>query len=210
MTGGGADGSVGGDPTARYFPMDVGAEWTYRVVDGDSGAVTSKTQSVEAYEDVGGRMSGVMAFRLVTTKPNGQTMSWQEDTGDSIVRHREQGIDSVGTVYTDEWYMPGKLRIDESHLEVGAVYEQTYTQETIDMETAMTMEISKTETWTVEAIDEVIEVPAGTFTALRLYRTGETTNGVGAEKRYWFARGVGKIKEEGEGQTEELHSFTLP
>ena len=105
--------------------------------------------------------------------------------------------------------MPGKLRIDESHLEVGAVYEQTYTQETIDMETDMTMEISKTETWTVEAIDEVVEVPAGTFTTLRLHRTGETTNGVGAEKRYWFARGVGKVKEEGEGQTEELHSYSL-
>ena len=51
-----------------------------------------------------------------------------------------------------------------------------------------------------------LTVPAGTFTCLHLHKVG--TDDSTAQKDYWFARGVGKIKESG-GQTEELASYSL-
>jgi hypothetical protein len=44
-------------------------------------------------------------------------------------------------------------------------------------------------------------VPAGTFDAIVLRKVG------GSEKRYWYVRGVGKVKETG-GQVEELVSWS--
>jgi hypothetical protein len=38
-------------------------------------------------------------------------------------------------------------------------------------------------------------VPAGTYRAIRIHRVGEEDGQ--AEKRYWFAPGVGKLREEG-------------
>lgn len=216
----GPDAQPGGggspDPEGRYFPVDVGAEWTYRVVDTESGIVKSKVQTVEAIEDVGDRRDGVMAYRLRTQKANGQTVSWQEDTGDSLVRHRENAVDTVGNVYADVWYTPAKLRIDESPdlLSSGSTYTQSYTKETHDLVDDEVRTTDKEEQWTVEAMDEVIEVPAGTFTTMRVLRVktflSEGEDESDRMKRYWFARGVGKVKEEAEGQTEELVSFSMP
>jgi hypothetical protein len=54
-----------------------------------------------------------------------------------------------------------------------------------------------------------VAVPAGTFCALRVRRVTSTTLG-GSDKTYWFARGVGKVKEEGGNQREELTDHALP
>ena len=53
---------------------------------------------------------------------------------------------------------------------------------------------------------ESVTVLAGTYTALHVQRTSST----GTIQDYWYARGVGKLKETGSGaQDEELMSFTL-
>ena len=66
---------------------------------------------------------------------------------------------------------------------------------------------SKHDTWVVEATDAQITVPAGTFTCLQLRNLNTVT---GSDNRYWFAQGVGKIREEGATQVEELTSYSLP
>ena len=212
---GGGDESTSTDADAgpvaegRYFPIEVGASWTYRVVDIGTGAVTSKIQTVEALEDVGGDRAGVQAFRLRSQKNNGYTVSWQQDTGEAIVRHHEQSFDLQGSGKTDEWYTPHKLRIDETpdHLAVEASYSNAYQESVTDVALDTTMTASKTESWTVEAVGESVTVPAGTFSCLRLRRV---TNETGVQKRYWFARGVGKVREEGGTQIEELTDYSLP
>jgi hypothetical protein len=57
------------------------------------------------------------------------------------------------------------------------------------------------------AVDEPVTVPAGTFNCLRVRRRASQQDG--SDKTYWFAKGVGKVKEVG-GQTEELTSVTIP
>ena len=204
---GGASASDGGHGE-RYFPMEVGMSWSYRVVDVATGEVGAKTQTVEALEDIGGSKSGIAAFRLRSDKPVGYTLSWQEDTGSALVRHLEESYSGSGAGKTAEVYLPGKLRLDESlaHVSMGATFDDTYTEAVTDVATGVTTTVEKTEQWTVEAVDEEITVPAGTFSCLRLRRVNATT---GSDKRYWFARGYGKVKEEGASQIELLRSFAL-
>ncbi len=190
--------------TGRYMELSTGASWTYQVDDG--AELTTKTQAVGPEEDVGGDKAGVTAFRLTTTKVGGMVVSWQEDTGTAIVRHREQ--DMAGSAQTDEIYEPHRTRLDESadHTVDGATWMETYTESVTDLDGITTM-VEKVETWTVEAVDEPVVVPAGAFCGLRVRRTS-TAGGIdGSDKTFWYARGVGKVKETGANQTEELMAY---
>jgi hypothetical protein len=207
--GGGDDGpdAAASCPAAgRYLDMPVGASFSYRVTDVGNGGTTQKVQTIGAVEDVGGTKAGTMANRVTTTKPGGMTISWQEDTGESIVRHREQ--DQAGSTQTDEIYNPGKLRMDDSaaHTVAGAQWDLAY-EEVITDGTGTTT-VAKTENWNVVAVDTMITVPAGTFCTIQVHRTSRVGTTVGSEKTYWFTRGIGKIKEEGDSQIEELVQFT--
>lgn len=196
-------------PTGRLLPAKIGASWTYRVTDAD-GVVSTKVHSIEALEDVGGRKAGVTAFRFRTEKDNGSTVSWQEDRTTSIVRHREQSYDASGALEAEEYYDPGKVRVDESteHLTSGAAWEEAWTEVRID---PVEGEASspRSAAWTVEAATETVTVPAGTFTCVRLRRVSTNESGLGSDKTFWFAPGVGKVKETG-GKTEELVEFVIP
>jgi hypothetical protein len=200
----------GSCPTeGRYLPLVEGMSWAYQVNDPVAGTTEQKTSTVGALEDVGGSKAGVMAFRVTTTKTGGSTVSWQEDTGTSIRRHKE--LDMSGLTRTEDYYNPYKLRLDESsaHLEPGASWTESYTETVTDTATGATTTTDKTENWSVVAVDEVVTVPAGTFCTLRVQRVSSTSTGGGSDKTYWFARGVGKVRESG-GSTEQLVSYTSP
>jgi hypothetical protein len=187
----------------RYMALRAGASWTYEV-DGED----EKTQSVGAAEDIGGDKAGVTAFRLETEKAGGSVVSWQEDVGDAIVRHRE--TDMAGSTATDEVYEPYRTRISEAaaHTQEGATWTEEYTEIITDLDTGESSMVDKVEQWEVVAVDEVVQVPAGDFCAMRVRRTSTVGGSDGSDKTYWFARGVGKVKEESEGRTEELVDFT--
>ncbi len=198
-------GSDGRPVAGRMLPMAVGDSWTYAVTPTGMPTV-QKTSTVQAFEDVGGTKAGVMAFRVRTEKVDGATVSWQADTGTAVVRHREQVFDLAGTMTSEQYYAPSKLRVDDVHLTTGATWVDAYTEESRNVASGVVTPIAKSETWTVEAGAEVVTVPAGTFVCVRLRRTGAAG---AADKRYWFSPGVGKVKEVGVGSTEELMSYTL-
>jgi len=192
--------------SGRYLPLAPGNSWTFRVDDGNS--VFEKTQTVGDLEDVGGDKAGTMAYRLTTTKVGGTTVSWQEDTGDGILRHRE--LDQAGSTQTTEVYEPYKLRLDETaaHTTAGATWGEDYMEIITDAESVTTM-VAKHEDWEVEAVDEPLAVPAGDFCTLRVKRTSLVEGNPGSIKTYWYVAGVGKIKEEGDGQTELLTDYSV-
>ena len=191
----------------RLLPLAVGATWTFTVTDG--AATETKTSTVQAYEDVGATKAGIMAFRVRTEKIDGSTVSWQEDQCDKIVRHREQSFDLGNVMVSEQIYNPQKLRVDETpdHVTLGATWIDTYTEVEEDQITGDIITTDKSESWTVDAASESITVPAGTFDAIKLHRVG--TDVGASDKYYWFAPGVGKIKETGT-QTEELSAYDLP
>ncbi len=198
-------GGLGGE--GRLLPLVVGATWTYRITDPFTGTISDKSSTVEQLEPVGDRKPGVMALRVRTEKIDGLTISWQEDTGTSIVRHREQSINRAGAVTSEEWYAPPKLRIDDTtpRTTPGATWTEVHTETEIKANGIMSTK-EKSDVWTIERVEEVT-VPAGTFQTLRVRRAD--SDGTGGAKTYWFARGIGKVKETG-GQTEELVSHAIP
>lgn len=203
----GDPGASDGGLAARYFPLAVGVAWSYQVIDGESGATRVKRQEVLALEAMVGSKAGITAYRLQSERDAGFTVSWQEDTGAAVLRHREESYDAAGALEREELYRPGKLRLDETpaHLAVGASYLEDYEEDVTEAGGLST--IVKAERWTVEAVDEIVEVPAGRFACLRLARHNDEA---GSMKRFWFARGIGKVKEEGAGQTELLAGYELP
>ena len=191
----------------------MGAQWTYAVT-GLSGPVGQKTTAVEALEDVGGIHQGTMAYRVHGQLADASVVTWEQVSGTSVVAYREQQFDAGGTMTADKSYEPSVLVVDESpdHLAAGATWIETY-----DMLKPSKKGTSKPSresvTWTVDATDESITVPAGTFTAVHLSRK-HTTSKTPSDEKIWYARGVGKVKHTGAGpnndETLELVSFTAP
>lgn len=193
--------------TGRYLELVPGVSWRYRVT--DANGVIEKVQTVGPLEDVGGSKAGVMAYRMTTTKAGGEVVSWQEDSGSTVRRHKE--LDMAGGSQTTELYQPYRTRFDETSMRVvgGATWSETYDEIVTDA-TQVTTTTRKTEQWRVDVVEEEVIVPAGAFCALRVSRTSMTPGGAGSEKTFWFVRGVGKVKEIGLGQTEEMISRTGP
>lgn len=194
----------------RLFPLAIGASWTYRVIDLETGAESAKTRSIEAFEDVGDRKAGVHAYRMRVENANGHSVSWYEDlgVGAGVVRHREQSFEGA-VLEKDEFYDAHKLRADErdEHRVTGATWTETYTETKIVPGSPEEVE-EETRTWTVELDVETITVPAGTFDALRVRRTSPSG---GTDKTYWFVDGIGSVKEvEPLKDSVELSSWVLP
>jgi hypothetical protein len=195
-------------PDQRYLPFAVGASWTYRVTDpqNPTGPAVTKVNTVEAHEAMDGANAGTMAYRLRTQFPDRSSVSWQAYSGTRVIRYRDRTYDERDALRGEDQYEPYKLRLDEKLARdgVGATMTTTHRETMTDRDGTRT--IQKSERWTVEAVDEEITVPAGTYRTLRVRRT---STGEGSDKTFWFAAGVGKIKETG-GQTEELVSYTKP
>jgi len=64
-----------------------------------------------------------------------------------------------------------------------------------------------TVTWTVEAVNEMVTVPAGTFSCLRVHSVDAGLGGY--DSTFWFARNIGKVKESGT-EVRELLGYLIP
>jgi len=200
----------GPEDSERLLPMAIGATWTYLVIDLVSGVESSKSRTVEAYEDVGDRKAGIAGYRLRVENANGHSLSWFEDLGAGVgvVRHREQSFDGAGLLEKDEFYDAHKLRVDETdpHRVPGASWTEVYTETVVKPGEPESTE-EETRNWTVESLESVT-VPAGTFDALRVRRVSPAG---GSDKTAWFVEGVGAVREYELGKDDvQLSAWSLP
>ena len=202
-------GDLGGDDGGRLdvrtelLPLVLGASWTYRVTDAGSGLSEEKTQRIagtRALAEVAGEV-----FELVTDRAGERrTITLQQRTAAGVVRYLEETYDRDRLVQR-EVYSPYKLRVPADIGEPGARVTQTYRDATYDGSGVLSSESKKTELWTFEAVEPVTP-PFGRFErAVRIRRVSASS-----DKTFWFVEGVGKVKEVGAGQTEELVSYELP
>jgi hypothetical protein len=197
----------------QLLPWRVGNRWTYRVTEQDE-LKTEKTTSIGPTELVGGTgpNANIVANLVSTTETNGEvTESWQAPSLLSparIVRFRERDRDSSTANLVEAHYDPEKLHVDDSleRTQAGATWVESY-EETVQARGFTTLVTAYRERWTVESDDETVTVPAGTFTGVVHFRKEGATQ----PKHYWYARGVGKIREEGTQtvRVEELLSYHL-
>lgn len=198
---------------ASLLPWSPGLSWVYKVTD-EAGTSEKTTTIGDAEERVDlGPNADTMAYKVVTEKGDGtdQTISWQAKLDDKVVRYREQSFASGSELSLDEYWAPYKLHADGSaaHTKKGAQWTEAYDETKI----AVTHGVSQDpvtehheDAWQVvsaEADGVSVSVPAGTFDHVLVLQKAST----GGAKTYWYARGVGKVKETG-SQTEELVSFS--
>ncbi len=202
-----ADGAVPLMTSGPYQPLAVGATWVYNVT--DTGVAYVKNSSVLSYEDIGGMFAGTMGYKLSETIKTSTQLTWYAPTATDVRRYHDQQIDSSGQMSSEDWYSPYDLRVDEApdHLTAGAAWTMSYMDaHTSAKKPAATTTI--TENWTTDAVNEVVTVPAGTFSALKITRTNTAD---GTAKSQWFVPGVGKIRESNTtGHLEELTSYMVP
>jgi len=192
--------------TGPYQPLTIGSTWSYHVE--DQGVVYDKQSSVDAFEDMGGMAAGTMGYKVRETIKSSIQYTWYEQTQTDVRRHHDLMTDDGGRQLSDEWYDPYLLRVDESpeHLQAGATWTVNYTH----FKTTSSKPMSQTnhaETWTVDGVDVVTAVTAGTFNALKITRTDSVD---GTSKTQWFVRGVGKVRElTAAGHYEDLTTYNV-
>jgi len=214
-----ADGTgavIGGGPSIAdvyaYFPLANGATWTYRIST-PTGATADKVTTVEATEPADGA-SGPVAFRIRNETLDGANINWEQLDGPAVVRYRQQTLDTTGALLVQKSFAPSSIDFDvsEAHLAPGMTWNETYNETQVGgTETGQPkQEFVK---WTVEATDDVVSVPAGTFTSIRVRRHHSSSKNP-ADEVTWYASGIGRVRETGGGpmadQTRELISATLP
>jgi hypothetical protein len=191
-----------------YEPLAIGATWTYHV--NDQGVLYDKVSTAESSEDVTGQFAGVIAFRVHDVFPNDQQQTWYQVDGLLVKRLRESALTKDGlTTKSEDWYSPYRLRVDETpeHLVAGATWQLPYSD--LHKNPAKPdSTAAHTDSFTVNAVDEPIQVPAGAFLSLHITRTDSSD---GSTKSFWFVRGVGKVREStSTSHIEELATYQLP
>lgn len=197
----------GGRATSDSFlPQSVGNTWRYRVDELDGSPPAVKTQSNTEVMTPDEQTGEVIV--QVTANAGGSTESWFQRQGDRIVRLQQRDIDETGALERTTYYLPNRLRLDESpaRLETGATWTENYVREIRSPLGAVLETETTSEEWSVISGDTACP---GDWSAQRcIHIRRRTVAGSGTEKQYWFARGYGKIREEG-GVVEELLGCTL-
>jgi hypothetical protein len=132
-----------------------------------------------------------------------------------IYREEFRGIALQATASYD----PGFVRFDHAWVERDDGYTETLSYDRVerDADGTITADGPRSHRYVIEAHDETVEVPAGTFQdCLRVRRTRvrETTAEpvAGDEDLFWFCPGIGKVKEQDQAtlELEELLSCDIP
>jgi hypothetical protein len=196
----------GGDDS--ICPVVDGAQWSY-VVKSTSGQVLDMDNSslMETTWD------GMQAWNLVD-EPNANgnsSTSVLVKNGTEVFRVHREETDQVGTTAILD-YDPGFLRCSEDWTTVGMMEELLYDRTEYDANGQNPIVEARGHTFEVLAIDEQVTVPAGTFDCVKIERVRTVGAEAGALAWFWFAPGVGKVREERpvEMEIEELVSVSIP
>lgn len=193
-------------PEESYEPWTVGAVWSYKLTDpkNTSNTASGKKTTIMPMEDVGGVNAGKQAFLVHIEKLDGSKDVWETYWGDLDIRYKTKFYDASHNLTSTDEDQPYRLKLDETvaHTAPGARFTESFT-ETTTLPGQPPSPKQKTYTWTVISATEQVTVPAGTYTCLHVQRD----DGTGPQD-YWYAKGVGKIKETGGSQIEALESFT--
>ena len=206
MTG---DCEAGGRSSSdHYLPMAVGDEWSYEVVDPFiGGAPESKLQTMAQEFTPEGLDAPV--FLQVTQKASGTTENWLRRQDDVVVRLQQQDFDILGNLERTTTYVPTRTRLDETpeRLVEGATWSDDWIRVVEDPTGLETKRETVSDQWSVLGVD----VPCETGWGLQLsclHVSRVRLAGGTSQKEYYFARGYGKVREEG-GVVEILSGCNL-
>lgn len=199
--------NTGMDPES-LCPMVDGAQWSY-VITNTGGQVLG----MDVTEFSATTFAGQQAIDQ-TDEPDAQG-EWSVSTlvqqGDEVFRVHREELDSLGTTGSFD-YDPGFLRCSEAWTAVGGPQEYLYDRTAYDANGQNPSTEPRGHTFEVVAVGEMVTVPAGTFECVKVERVRTVGTEAGALVWFWFAPGVGKVREERpiEMEIEELVSVSIP
>ncbi|WP_428267456.1 hypothetical protein [Haliangium sp.] len=196
----------------RYLPLKVGNVWRYEVTDGFD--VTIKRQEYTEVLTPSAETGEVVV--QITEKIDGITENWLQQRGDVVVRLRQRDFDAQGNLERTTCYLPYRTRFDETaeRLIKGATWTDDYIRYVVpnvdnsDVSCDMSQIVcdpngvtSKCETvkdqWTVTEDQVECETSFGTMPCIEILRV-RLEGGDAPPKQYRFARGFGKVLEQGD------------
>ncbi len=207
------------DPiSGDYYPMGVGDYWEYieTYANGDPAETLSHEVTGTETIDFGGELGERTVFLIDNAPDLTSTKSrtyYNEDDGNKVSRLRQIVYDTDGTVIKTQDYDPGALRFDRTRVTKGETWDESYTRHTYDEGGNQTDSVLYTYTFTITELHEKVIVPAGTFDCIMVTR--ERLPPLSEEtKIYYYASGVGKVKEISEGgesgnKMEELTTYSV-
>lgn len=210
--GSSASGMLSAGARDSHFPLVAGARWTYHH-SGGTKAAWDETDTMQAAS-----YQNKTAFVLEDQEDaqGAQTHSTLVVQGTGVYRAYKEVTVSGQTALTVR-YDPAFLRYDEAWMtnQQQVTLDDAWTQTCIFSSVAKTCAPGAVKTGTtthqysVLAASTSVTVPAGTFDAVEIQRVDPNT---AETKRYWFARGVGKVRDEtpATGEITELTTYTLP
>ena len=209
------------DPiSGDYFPVGVGDSWEYieTYADGDPSETLIHEVNGKETVDFDGGLGERTVFVIDNTPDITSTKSrtyYIEDDGERVTRLRQIIYDADGSVIKTQDYDPGVLKFDRTRITKGETWNESFTRYTYDDEGNEIGESPKEYqyTFTITELHEKVTVPAGTFDCIMITR--ERLPPLSYEvKIYYYASGVGKVKEISEGgesgnKMEELTSYSV-
>lgn len=199
-----ADGGTGGElPGAgALMPMNVGDMWEYQITDSITGNRLTKVSKILEQKPV----DGVETWVMESITGASRSLVELQKTTETVLRIREEEY-RAGYLLESKLQKPGSIRGLLVMPQVGATFSEKYDEDYLKADGTLVKTKDMTYDWVVDAIDESVTVPAGTFTAVKLRRIRTTT---AKEKVIWLAPGVGKVKEvEPGGDVEELVQYSV-
>jgi hypothetical protein len=147
------------------------------------------------------------ATAVRSTQPHQVELSWQIiDVNGLVVRLREEDHEENTLKKVTTWN-PATVKSISREQPLGWSYTSDILEVEKHLDDGEVKDQDKTYVWRVEAVNETVTTPAGTFTnALRVKR--KRGDKLGDERTYWLVPGIGKVKETGE-RLEELVSYDV-
>ncbi|MFN7134968.1 MAG: hypothetical protein ACK4N5_23030 [Myxococcales bacterium] len=191
-----------GTTAALLMPLSVGDTWEYQITDPVTRNKLKKVSNVVSVKQVDGVDTWVMESVTGATR----SVVELQRTTDMVLRSREDEF-RAGYLVETKIQKPGSVRGLLATPEAGKTFTERYDEDYMKSDGTLQKTKDMTFDWVVDAVDESVTVPAGTFKTVKLRRV-RTTNA--KEKVIWLAPGVGKVKEiEANGTVEELAAFNV-
>ena len=172
---------------ADYVPLATGGRWTYACAS-PGGEAVERTEEVTMTVPVGGPG---LVYEL-RTRHGRDGYAYRGYRNDGVYDWRNAllgGLRGVSATAEPDPLLLDPIAAGRSWTRDGVLSVQTEGE----VDPASLPDMKFKSTWTIEALDEQVVVPAGTFACVRVLRTdrgGHWSN----ETRSWFAAGVGLVQ----------------
>ncbi|MCP4605793.1 MAG: hypothetical protein GY847_35615 [Proteobacteria bacterium] len=203
-----------------YYPIANGNIWNYEETDVSGVKMVlhyeiTGSETIDFEHEVGERE--VFVMENVFPEPGASSekrIQYIEDDGERAVRHQHLIYDDTGDLTKQRDFVPGFLRFDRTKTQQGDEWTETIERYTDLKDGSQIQKAVIAYQFQLESLHEEVTVPAGTFDCLKIKRIVASSPGSSEAKEYYYADGIGKVKEvtiEGDmgDKTEELIDYQI-